>query len=266
MNTMKSLLFLTLTLVCLGALAEKQPIERYQSVIDRQMFGPLPPGFDPTKRPSEVQKSSVTERELTQEQEKLKSSIQFSAIDVRPSGEVAVGFSDNTDPKAPRIYFLKVGESRDGWTVKEADAQSATMTIVKDDVEVSLTLGGDSSKDAGATARAGGAAQTPRAAGGAGAASRGLFAGNSLRARRQQRRKEEAAAQAQAAADAEAKEAERQAQAEQEKQQREAERAEQRQQLLAIQEELKRVRETKAAEAASAEQKEENPDAGDQTR
>lgn len=43
--------------------------------------------------------------------------------------------------------------------------------------------------------------------------------------------------------------AERQAQAEQEKAQREAERAEQRQQLLAIQEELKRVREAKALAA-----------------
>ena len=48
-----------------------------------------------------------------------------------------------------------------------------------------------------------------------------------------------------------AKDAERQAQAEADKQQREAERAEQRQQLLAIQEELKRVREAKAAADAA---------------
>ena len=50
-----------------------------------------------------------------------------------------------------------------------------------------------------------------------------------------------------------AKDAEQQAQAEADKQQREAERAEQRQQLLAIQEDLKRVREAKAAEAAKSE-------------
>ena len=130
-------------LVPVVATAERQPFDRYQSVVDRQMFGPLPPGFDPTARPSDVRSSAAAGRELSQEQEKLKSAIRFSAIDVRPSGEVAVGFSDNSDPKSPRFYFLKVGESRDGWTVKEADAEAATMTIVKDDVEVSLTLGGD---------------------------------------------------------------------------------------------------------------------------
>lgn len=69
----------------------------------------------------------------------------------------------------------------------------------------------------------------------------GVF-GGSLRARRQQRFQEAAAAAIQRE-----KETERQAQAEQEKQQRQTERAEQRQQLQAIQEELKRVREAKAA-------------------
>jgi hypothetical protein len=49
-----------------AAFAEKQPIERYQSIIDRQMFGPLPPGFDPAKSPNDVQKSSSrNEEELT---------------------------------------------------------------------------------------------------------------------------------------------------------------------------------------------------------
>ena len=37
--------------------AERQPISRYQSIIDRQMFGALPPDFDPTKMPSEVQRT-----------------------------------------------------------------------------------------------------------------------------------------------------------------------------------------------------------------
>ena len=239
-------------LVVLSAFAEKQPIERYQSIIDRQMFGPLPPGFDPTKSPSEVQKSSAKEeKQLTQEQEKLQSAIHFSVIDVRPDGAVAVGFTDNTDPKAPRNYFLKVGESRDGWTVKEADPDAATMTIAKDDIEVSLSLGGNSAKDGG-TAKAGGAAPAAANAGGrrSGLLGGGLT-GGSLRARRLQRLQEAQANAAKQQEELAAKEAERQAQAEQEKQQREAERAEQRQQLLAIQEELKKVREAKAESAKS---------------
>lgn len=228
-------------LVPVVATAERQPFGRYQSVVDRQMFGPLPPGFDPTARPSDVRSSAAAGRELSQEQEKLKSAIRFSAIDVRPSGEVAVGFSDNSDPKSPRFYFLKVGESRDGWTVKEADAEAATMTIVKDDVEVSLTLGGDSGKGGGTTARAGAAPSGERRS--------ALLSSLSLSSRRKQRQAAAAAEQAKAEAAEAEREAEREAQAEQEKQQREAERAEQRQQLLAIQEELRRVREARAAEA-----------------
>ena len=246
---MKSTVLIVVFLVAFAGFAEKQPISRYQSIIDRQMFGPLPPGFDPTKSPNEVQKSSgKEEKQLTQEQEKLQSSIHFSVINVTPEGATAVGFTDNSDPKAPVHYYLKVGEKRNGWEVKEADPNKASMTIAKGDIEVSLTLGGNSAKDGG-TSRAGGAVPTA-----SGAARRpgmlgGGLLGGSLRARRLQRQQ---AAEADAAKQREeqaAKDAERQAQAEQEKQQREAERAEQRQQLLAIQEELKRVREAKAEAA-----------------
>ena len=252
-------LFVALTV--LPAYAEKQPIERYQSIIDRQMFGPLPPGFDPTKSPNEVQKTSgKEEKQLTQEQEKLQSSIHFSVINVTPEGTTAVGFTDNSDPKAPVHYYLKVGEKRNGWEVKEADANKASMTIAKGDIEVSLSLGGNSAKDGG-TSRAGGTA--PAANSGMrrpGLLGGGLL-GGSLRARRLQRQQ---AAEADAAKQREeqaAKDAERQAQAEQEKQQREAERAEQRQQLLAIQEELKRVREAKAAAEAAKSESDENNEA-----
>ena len=71
--------------------------------------------------------------------------------------------------------------------------------------------------------------------------------GGSLRARRLQRQQQAAADAAKQQEEQVAKDAERWAIAEREKQQREAERAEQRQQLLAIQEELKRAREARAA-------------------
>ena len=249
---MRSIVFLLLSLAVSAAFAEKQPISRYQSIIDRQMFGPLPPGFDPTKSPNDVQKtSSKDEKQLTQEQAKLQSAIHFSVINVASDGQPEVGFTDNSDPKAPKHYFMKVGESRDGWTVKEADAESATMTIAKGEIEVSLTLGGNSAKDGG-TSRAGGAPAS--AANGVrrpGGLLGGGFAGNTLRARRMQRQQEAEASAAKQREEQAARDAERQAQAEQEKQQREAERAEQRQQLLAIQEELRKVREQKAAAAKS---------------
>lgn len=248
---MRSIVFLLLSLAVSAAFAEKQPISRYQSIIDRQMFGLLPPGFDPTKSPNDVQKtSSKDEKQLTQEQERLQSSIHFSVINVASDGQPEVGFTDNSNPKAPKHYFMKVGESRDGWTVKEADAESATMTIAKGEIEVSLSLGGNSAKDGG-TSRAGGSASLASAANGARRPGGLLGGGGSLRARRMQRQQEAEASAAKQREEQAARDAERQAQAEQEKQQREAERAEQRQQLLAIQEELKKVREQKAAAAKS---------------
>ena len=259
---MRTSIAILLSLTVLSAVAEKQPFDRYQSIVDRQMFGPLPPGFDPTKLPSEVQKSAVSEKELTKEQEQLKSAVHFSVINMTADGQTQVGFTDNSDPKVPKNYFLKVGESRDGWTVKEADAEKATMVIEKDDIEVSLSLGGNSANNAGVTARAGSSGGAAGASLRRAAAPGGLFGGGTLRSRRQARREAEEAEAQKAAADAAAREAERQAQAEQEKAQREAERAEQRQQLLAIQEELKRVREEKAA-AAESEKQSEGSDAQD---
>lgn len=228
------------------ALAEKVPFERYQSIIDRQMFGPLPKDFDPTKMPSEVSKgsgSSAAERELTKEQAQLQSAIHFSVINVDRDGKAVVGFTDNSDPKAPVHYYLRVGESQNEWTVKEADVEHATMKIVKGDIEVELKLGENSGKGGGRSAAA---ANAPAANG-----HRSLLSGGSLRARRAAREQAAQEDEKKRAAEAAEKEAERQAQAEQEKAEREAERAQQRQQLMAIQEELRKAREEKERQRQS---------------
>jgi len=241
MKTSLALFVLTLSPVLL---AEKQPIERYQSIIDRQMFGPLPKDFDPTKMPSEVTRSgsAAAERELTQEQEKLQSSIHFSVINVDHDGKAVVGFTDNSDPKAPVHYYLRAGESQNGWTVKEADPEQATMTVAKDDIEVSLKLGDNSGKGGGKTA-----ASAAPASATAGTGRRGGLGGlgGSLRARRAARQQAAQEAAQKLAAEAAEKDAARQAQAEQEKAEREAEKEQQRQQLMAIQEELRKAREEK---------------------
>ena len=229
-----------LVLAASAAQAEKQPFSRYQTIVDRQMFGELPAGFDPTKMPSEVARSSAKQgQELTKEQEKLQSSIHFSAINVTPDGATAVGFTDNSNPKAPVHYYLKEGETRDGWKVVEADPKAATMTIAKGDIEVSLSLGGNSGKGAGQTkSRTGG---NEPAAGGSGSPML-----KTLRGRRAQREQREAAERERLRAEQEAKDAEREEQAEKDKAQREAEREETRSQMRTLMEELRRVREEKA--------------------
>jgi len=139
----------------LSAFAEKQPFSRYESILERQMFGPLPPGFDPAKMPGEVVKTKP--KELTKEQEMLKSAVHFSVMNVAPSGEIEVGFSDLSDKESPMHYFLKVGESQNGWKVENADKDSATVTLSKGDIVLDLVLGDNSAKGGGvAKAAAGG--------------------------------------------------------------------------------------------------------------
>jgi len=150
-RTMKQVLATVLVLGALSAVAEKQPYSRYESIVIRQMFGPLPRDFDPTKMPSEVQRGS--EKQLTQEQEKLKSAVQFSVINQTPAGELEVGFSDFSDPTTPMHYFLKVGETQDGWTVEKADLETATTTLVKNDIVLDLALGDNSAKGGGSASK-----------------------------------------------------------------------------------------------------------------
>lgn len=244
MKQIISLILVALPIIsALAEVAAKRPYEDYTSIIDRQMFGALPPGFDPTKLPTEVAK--IDQKALSKEQEKLQSAIRFSMINITPSGEVAVGFSDNSNPKAPVHYYLKVGEERGGWTLLEADPYEETMKIVKNDIEVSLKLGGDSSGNQDSMAKVGG--DDSRAAnsgnGMSGGRRSGLLNSNSLKGRRAQRERVEREQREKAKAEEEARDAERAEIAAREKAERDAEREEYRKQLLSIQEDLRRDRE-----------------------
>ena len=56
---MKFRVAVLIALAALVAAAERQPLERYQSIIDRQMFGELPDDFDPSKLPFKLTVLSV---------------------------------------------------------------------------------------------------------------------------------------------------------------------------------------------------------------
>ena len=253
MASMRMLLLLA-ALGCAAAelAAGTVSFERYQPLVDRHPFGRPPEGFDPDKMSSEVSKSAASAKPeaLTGEQAEIAKNVTFSVINKEPDGTVRVGFSDNADPKQPHHYYMGVGETRDGWTVKEADPAEKTMTLVsRDGVEVSLELGGSSAgKGAAAGKPAGRAPAHDRSSLlGAGGGQLGSF-----RARRALRAKEAAENEARrAAAEEERKklaEAERE-EREKERMSREAEREEQRRQLEAIREELRRNREMREANA-----------------
>lgn len=148
-TTMTRGLLLLVCFLCGSLFASTRPFEDYQTIIDRQMFGAPPHGFDPSKMPSDVAKAnSKAEQERSKAEEKIKRAIRFSVLNVTADGEIMVGFTDQRDAKNPLNYYLKVGETRNGWTVKEADRNEATMTIVDSEgIEVTLRLGGDSASD-----------------------------------------------------------------------------------------------------------------------
>lgn len=235
--------------------AEEAPVtfERYRSIIDRYPFGVPPPNFDPHDLSSSANAAAAsraaakTERELTQEENKLKAAVRLCAFNLTPERRVMVGFVDNSH-KPPASYYLAVGDSRGGWTVKSADVDEKTVVLEKDGVEVSLEFpkpgsaapvaarGGKPGARPGPEGRAANAGGTAPGGGGGGG-------GGALERLRERR--------AQIAKNAQEEEERRKAVAEKEKADRAAaaeEREQQKQQLLQIQEELRRAREQRERE------------------
>lgn len=275
---MKAVLTAVAACACLAAAAERQPLDRYRSIIDRQMFGRPPPNFDPSVPASQAAKG-VSDEVLSKEQEAVKNSIHFSVINVTPDGATAVGFTDNSDSKAPVHYYLKVGEERNGWKVVKADPVKATMTVVKGDVEVSLELGANSAKAKGDESSARQLAPAANASG-PGPRKAGILSGKSLLrggdsqglgASLRERRAAKEQARLAETAKARELEAKRQAEAAEKEKERDAqlqaEREERRRELQLIKDELKAQREAAERERAEreraereAERKNENAD------
>lgn len=257
--------------------------ERYQSILDRQPFGPPPPGFDPSLPVGQsggggdaAGDGEKTEAEISAEEQKLMSSVRVSILNVTPSGTVMAGFTDSTT-QPPVNYYLKVGDtSTDAakWTVKAADPAAGTVTLAKDGVDVTLAVGGESTKGASSgkaavpgkgprliagprggrpSLRGRSLARQSEEAEGADGASEGGGALERLRRRRMMKHAEEVA-QKQAADKARAElEAKEKEEREREREQAAAEREQQREALLQIQEELRRHREAKAAQKSEGE-------------
>lgn len=222
--------------------AEDAPVtfERYRSIIDRCPFGVPPPNFDPHDLSSSsaaaaaARGAAKTERELSQEENKLKASVRLCAFNLTPEHRVMVGFLDNSH-KPPASYYMAVGDSRGGWTVKSADVDAKTAVLEKDGIEVDVEFPkpGAAAPAPGRGGRPGGrpGSETPAAnAGGPGGS-----ALDRLRERRAQMAKNMQEEEERRKAVAEKEKADRAAAAE--------EREQQKQQLLQIQEELRRARE-----------------------
>ena len=250
--------------------------ERYKTITDRMPFGPEPANFDPDSRGGRggaaagVDAVGADEAAQAEEAQRILSAVRVSALNVTPRGAVAVGFTDSSKQPAAS-YYLKVGETRDGWTVKEADAKEMTVTLERDGVEATLKLGegtdGKDGKKGGGAAPGGrmaasggrpmpgvpgGMRQPPRMFGGRMQPGASESAGDALarlRARRDQKMVERQAAADRAAAAAELAEAEHE-KAAAARERAAAEREQTRLTIQQIQEELRRQREARQNAAA----------------
>lgn len=257
------------------AFAEGQPFSRYQTIIDRKPFGPEPVNFDPEALPGSAAASGaageMTPEQRTAEERQLAAKVRVSILNVTPTGAVKVGFTDSSVTPNEN-YYLKVGASQNGWTVKDADPKTESVTLEKDGVEVTLKLGEASGgRDAkGGQSKRRQAAAMPAAmplsasnrdaepeASGRGRSIGGLAR---LRQRRMEKKAEEQAEEErkrEAAAVAEEARKEREAAEAAEKQRVEEERRQQREALMQIQEQLRKAREEREAAAANKANEEE---------
>lgn len=250
------------------ALTAAQPFERYRTIIDRKPFGPEPVNFNPEAAPGSVDANSpageMTEEQRTVEEQQLAATVRVSMINITPAGAVAVGFTD-TSASPPENHYIVVGRTQNGWTVKNADPSTESVTLEKGGVEVTVKLGetsgGGKSKIAkGASANRPMTLQSDSSTPGAQASAaalpmRRLGALARLRQQRAERQaKELAAAEKKKEAEIAAAEerAEREAQEAEEKRLREEreareaeERAQQREALRQIQEQLRKEREAR---------------------
>jgi hypothetical protein len=255
------------------ALADGQPFERYKTIIDRMPFGPEPAGFDPDAAPgSESTAAAAGDGEMTPEQrsaeeQQLASNVRVSILNVTPAGVVKVGFTDSS-AKPPENYYLKVGASQNGWTVKAADPAAESVTLEKGGVEVTVKLGessGGGGKGNGKGSNGGksaGRPQMPQRRGG-----HPMMGGGGLAKLRMQRMQEEKMRledeerKRKAEAEEKAKEEEREAKAAAEKQAQAEEREQQREAIRQLSEQISEQMRKQREERERREQQErENED------
>ena len=132
-----------------AAVAGDGGFEPYQPIIDRMPFGrpfaAINPD-DPTKPlPSKDDEDEPDEPVVDLEQEKIAericATVRVCALNVPPNGVPVVGFTDSAHTP-PRNHLLAQGQTADGWTVVEIDAESYCAVLEREGVAVNLRLGG----------------------------------------------------------------------------------------------------------------------------
>ncbi len=120
------------------------PRQRYDVIVDKQPFGPLPPGFvepgaNGVAGGAEAEVKIAAPEEVLAAQEDLSRKLLLQCVNIAPCGDVMVGFIDESDQGAR--YYLAIGDARRGYSILDADYDREWAQIVKDGIMVTLKLG-----------------------------------------------------------------------------------------------------------------------------
>lgn len=117
---------------------EPAPFEHYQPILDRMPFGVPPASAGALLTPEELAQQKSDEQ-LLAEQQQVARQISFTALNITPRGQTAVGFIDRS-VNPPESYYLEVGASANGWTVVGADYGENWAQFEKDGVTITMHL------------------------------------------------------------------------------------------------------------------------------
>ena len=142
----KSLTILMLS-AAFAAAAVDDGFKPYQTILERMPFGRPPAAFDPDNPGVRVPSKDAAEPAapaVDPEREKIaeyiRSIVRVCALNVPPDGEPVVGFTDAAHTP-PRNHLLARGQTADGWTVLDIDAEAHRATLSREGVSVCLALG-----------------------------------------------------------------------------------------------------------------------------
>ena len=120
----------------------------YRTIIERMPFGRPPADFNPDAPGTSVQakeaakpKASPVDLEQEKLAERIRATVRVCALNVPPNGEPVVGFTDAAYTP-PRNHLLAQGQTADGWTVVEIDAEARRAVLEREGVSVRFALGG----------------------------------------------------------------------------------------------------------------------------
>jgi hypothetical protein len=113
------------------------PFENYQIILDRMPFGRPPPAQSEMPLTPE---EAAAQKAAAEEEKNLAKNVVLTCINMTPGGQIAVGFSVNVDKSASN-YYLRSGESQDGWSILAANYGAETATLKKGSVVITLQLG-----------------------------------------------------------------------------------------------------------------------------